>query len=178
MNCLHKETVYDTGRLFCERCGIQCEQPIKQSEEPFIFNDFAKHRTKEKYFQRALAYILGEADLSENERGTLERLAVKATVELGDAPAKLCLKKFVSRQERSDAALCRKHFPFFSSLNGHPLPRISSYQRRWMHLAYERASMSFGEQRYIGKKNMSCRNIIKDCLLEFQEQGQLPLSRH
>ena len=175
MTCLHLETVADNGRVFCLVCGIQREKRPSQVEEPQNARE-VDNISKEKYFQRELAYLLGEEEVSELDREVLDRLSRKATEELGESPSKLHLKRFMAKQERRDAAACRRHFPLFASLNGHPLPRVTSQQRRYMHSAHERAVLLFRADRSSGKKNISCRDIIKTCLANFRERGQLPLS--
>ena len=175
MTCLHLETVADNGRVFCLFCGIEREKRPSQAEEPQNARDI-ENNSKVKYFQRALAYVLGEEEVSDRDREVLDRLARKATEELGESPSKLRLKRFMAKQDRSTAAACRRHFPIFASLNGHPLPIVTSQQRRYMHSAHERAVLLFRADRSSGKKNISCRDVIKTCLANFREQGQLPLS--
>lgn len=177
MKCIHADTVWDTGRTFCAVCGVQTEQRPAQIEETNSSCNIASdHIVKEKYFQRALTIILGEEEVSASEQEALSRLALKALQELGEAPAKLSIKRFVSKQERSDAAVCRRHFPLFMSLNGHPLPVVTSLQRRYMRASYERAVLAHLANRNPGKKNVSCRDVIRNCLAEFAAQARLPLS--
>ena len=175
MTCLHIETCADNGRVFCLFCGVEREKRPTYVEEPQNFREI-ENNTKEKYFQRALTHALGEEEVSDKERTVLDSLAEKAAEELGATPSKLNLKRFMSKQERSKAAVCRRHFPLFASMNGHPLPVVTSHQRRYMYLAHERAVLLFRADRNSGKKNISCRDVIRDCLSSFRAQGLLPLS--
>lgn len=177
MECNHEETVYDTGRTFCSLCGIQCEQPAAQVEDPLSSRDLDTETSRGKYFQRALACVLGEEAVSEAEHETLTRIAGQAALELCEVPSKLSLKRFLSRQDRRDSAVCRRHFPLFMSKNGHPLPKVTSLQRRVMHAAYDRAVLVFRDTRHAGKKNISCRDVIRNCLAEFQARGLLRLTQ-
>ena len=182
MECLHAEMIYDCGATYCVFCGEICKIPLIPSEDPaFASRKITNTYSKEKYFVRALASILGEEEVSDYEREVLERVALDAVEKLGKVPLKLYLKRFVSKRVPSEAVICRKHFPLLMSYTGHPLPTVTDMQKRYLFAMYERASLAFVEKRgAVQKKNLSCKDIIQSGLREFRESRppqSVPLGR-
>ena len=175
--CDHAETVVDTGRTFCVKCGIQRQCRVAQLEEPsFRLKDIMGDFAKQKYFAKALLVALGEEPISETEMAVLRSVASAAENALGRCAQKLLLKRFVLKRHRDVSAVVRKHFPRFLSLNGHPLAIVSSEQRRVMFGRYERAASTFDKSSFAKKKNISARDVIHECLQEFRECGLLQLT--
>ena len=151
--CEHTETVVDAGRTFCITCGIQRQCRVVQAEEPsFTSKDIRGDFSKQKYFAKALLVVLGEEPTSETEMAVLRSVAGVAENALGRCAPKLLLKRFVLRQHRDVSAVLRKHFPRFMSLNGHPLPILSSEQRRVMFGRYELAAKTFDKSGFAKKR--------------------------
>ena len=171
--CKHEETVFDTGRTFCLFCGVQREGPVVRSEALHSSRVTCEF-SRQKYFVKALSIVLGEEPISESEMEVLRSVAGAAEKAVGLCAPKLHLKRFVLKQQRALSSVCRKHFPTLAMLNGHALPIVSSEQRRVMFTRYESSLRSFSS--HSGKKNVSARNVIKDCLREFEAQGKLLLS--
>ena len=170
--CKHQETVSDSGRTFCLYCGVQRVVPVARSEPPVVRETTGAH-TKTQYFGKALLVLLGEEPISESDMEVIRGVAAAAEEALGRCAPKLHLKRFVLKQHRDLSAVVRKHFPKLMALNGHALPIVSSEQRRVMFRRYEQAVLNFDKSRFAKKKNISCQEVINECLREFGERGLL-----
>jgi hypothetical protein len=170
--CNHEETVFDTGRIFCVNCGIQQKGPVLYVEPTFA-KDTCTDFSKQKYFVKAVSVALGEESITPSEKAILEQIALQAVAELGRAPPKLYLKRFALKRDRDQAVLCRQHYPMFFAMTGHPLPKITSNQRRILFATYEQVVNKFNATRHLKKKNISCREVINRCLQDFEVQKLL-----
>ena len=120
--------------------------------------------------------MLGEEPTLETEMAVLRSVAAAAEEVLGRCAPKLLLKRFVLKRHRDVSAVVRKHLPRFMSLNGHPIAIVSSEHRMVMFWCYEHAASTFDKSSYAKKENISARDVIQECLQEFQECGLLQLT--